>query len=91
MDLSYAANLEDYHLACAFDGQQAGFYIDVGAGHPVADNVSCWFYLQGWRGLVVEPQGQLIDLYPMVRPRDIPVTELLGRTSGSADSTSSSG
>jgi FkbM family methyltransferase len=85
MDLSYAANLEDYHLACAFDGQQTGFYIDVGAGHPVADNVSCWFYLRGWRGVVIEPQPQLIELYPLVRPRDIPVAQLLGRAPGSAE------
>ncbi len=85
MDLSYAANLEDYHLARAFKGQAGGFYIDVGAGHPVADNVSCWFYLKGWRGLVVEPQRQLIELYPLVRPRDIAVPKLLGRTHGEVD------
>ncbi len=85
MDLSYAANLEDYHLARAFEGQASGFYIDVGAGHPVADNVSCWFYLQGWRGLVVEPQRRLIELYPLVRPRDIAVPKLLGRTPGEVD------
>jgi FkbM family methyltransferase len=85
MDLSYAANLEDYHLARAFEGQASGFYIDVGAGHPVADNVSCWFYLKGWRGLVVEPQRQLIELYPLVRPRDVPVPLLLGRAAGEVD------
>jgi len=85
MGLSYAANLEDYHLACAFEGQASGFYIDVGAGHPVADNVSCWFYLKGWRGIVVEPQRQLIELYPLVRPRDIPVPKLLARAPGEVD------
>ena len=85
MDLSYAANLEDYHLARAFEGQASGFYIDVGAGHPVADNVSCWFYLEGWRGIVVEPQRQLVELYPLVRPRDIAVPKLLGRASGEVD------
>jgi len=35
MDLSYAQRLEDYHLACAFGDQATGFYVDVGAGHPV--------------------------------------------------------
>ena len=44
MPLSYTQNLEDYHLALAFAGQERGFYIDIGAGHPVADNVSLWFY-----------------------------------------------
>ena len=32
-------NLEDYHLSLAFEGQATGTYIDVGAGHPIADNV----------------------------------------------------
>src|SRR5829696_7633365 len=70
MKLSYAQRLEDYHLATAFGGQQSGFYVDIGAGHPVADNVSYWFYLRGWRGLVVEPQQRLAELYRHVRPRD---------------------
>ena len=85
MDLSYAQNLEDYHLARLFAGQADGFYIDVGAGHPVADNVSFWFYLQGWRGLVVEPQQDLAALYAHIRPRDIAVCGLVGRSTGEAD------
>ena len=85
MDLSYAQNLEDYHLARVFADQREGFYIDIGAGHPVADNVSFWFYLQGWRGIAVEPQKNLADLYAHVRPRDTAVCALLGRNTGEAD------
>ena len=85
MDLSYAQNLEDYHLAQAFAGQERGFYIDVGAGHPVADNVSCWFYLSGWRGIVVEPQADLLAMYAHVRPRDIRENRLVGRAAGRVD------
>src|SRR5262249_27170249 len=40
MDLSYSQNMEDYHLWLAFGGQRTGSYIDIGAGHPIADNVS---------------------------------------------------
>jgi FkbM family methyltransferase len=85
MALSYAQNLEDYHLSLAFAGQASGFYIDVGAGHPVADNVSFWFYERGWHGLVVEPQPELAALYAALRPRDVAVAELLGRQAGEAD------
>ena len=85
MDLSYAQNLEDYHLSVAFAGQKKGFYIDVGAGHPVADNVSCWFYLQGWHGIVAEPQENLLTLYGRLRPRDIREPRLIGRREGMAD------
>jgi FkbM family methyltransferase len=84
MQLSYAQNLEDYHLDLVFAGQEAGTYVDVGGGHPVADNVSFWFYLAGWRGLVVEPQQALAELYAHVRPRDRAVSCLAGRAEGEA-------
>jgi FkbM family methyltransferase len=85
MALSYAQNLEDYHLSLAFAGQQMGRYIDVGSGHPVADNVSFWFYERGWQGIVVEPQAELAGLYPRLRPRDIVVASLVGRECGETE------
>jgi FkbM family methyltransferase len=85
MELSYTQNLEDYHLSLAFSGQATGTYIDIGAGHPVADNVSFWFYERGWAGVVVEPQAELAALYPQLRPRDTLVRALIGRESGEHD------
>ena len=85
MDLSYSQNLEDYHLSLAFAGQATGTYIDIGAGHPIADNVSFWFYERGWQGIVVEPQAELAALYGRLRPRDIAVRGLVGKESGEAD------
>ena len=79
MELSYSQNLEDYHLSLAFAGQATGTYIDIGAGHPIADNVSFWFYERGWQGIVVEPQPELAALYRRLRPRDIAVRGLVGR------------
>src|SRR5258708_39877808 len=85
MDLSYTQNLEDYHLSLAFAGQRTGTYIDIGAGHPIADNVSFWFYERGWQGIVVEPQRKLVDLYAQVRPRDTRVCGLVGSRCGETD------
>lgn len=85
MDLSYAQHLEDYHLSLVFGGQAEGFYIDVGAGHPVADNASCWFYLKGWRGVVAEPQAELLSLYEHVRPRDIREGRVVAAAAGEAE------
>ncbi len=85
MQISYAQNLEDYHLDLVFEGRQSGTYVDVGGGHPVADNVSFWFYLKGWHGLVVEPQEALASLYAHVRPRDHTVSCLAGSTSGEVE------
>lgn len=85
MELSYSQNLEDYHLSIAFAGQATGTYIDIGAGHPIADNVSFWFYERGWRGVVVEPQSKLATLYPRLRPRDVLVDGLVGGECVEAD------
>ena len=84
MQLSYAQNMEDMHLACLFDAEPCGFYVDVGGGHPVADNVSFRSYLRGWRGLVVEPQAALHRLYAAVRPRDVAIDLLVGKAEGMA-------
>ncbi len=83
--LSYAQNMEDAVLARLFAGQTTGFYIDVGGGHAIADNVSYLFYEQGWRGIVVEPQESLGALYRQVRPRDVLVSALAGRAEGTLD------
>src|SRR5581483_5735108 len=85
MDLSYTQNMEDTHLWLAFGGRQRGTYIDIGAGHPIADNVSFFFYERGWKGIVVEPQQKLIDLYARLRPRDLAVCALIGTQPGTAD------
>lgn len=82
MILSYAQNMEDIVLARLFAGRATGFYIDVGGGHAVADNVTFLSYLAGWRGIVAEPQDGLARLYGRVRPRDIVSTALVGRSDG---------
>ena len=85
MDLSYTQNMEDTHLWLAFGGKRTGTYLDIGAGHPIADNVSFFFYERGWQGIAVEPQQKLVDLYARLRPRDAAVAALIGTQSGKAD------
>jgi len=84
LSLSYAQNYEDLHLARVFGDQPAGFYIDVGAGHPVHSNVSFLFYLRGWSGITVEPNPWLAQLSEAVRPRDRRIDSLLGAADGQA-------
>lgn len=82
--LSYAQRFEDFHLWRCFDGQASGFYVDVGAGHPVYDNVSFAFYLAGWRGIAVEPNPALAALNRAVRERDTLYEGLAGAAAGEA-------
>ncbi len=53
--ISYAQRFEDIYLMRCFGSRSDGFYIDIGSGHPVYDNVSFAFYLEGWHGVTVEP------------------------------------
>ncbi len=82
--ISYAQRYEDLHLLRAVGDREDGFYIDVGAGHPVYDNVSYLFYLKGWHGITVEPNPWLDELSAAVRPRDRRVRSLVGAAPGEA-------
>lgn len=69
--VSYAQNYEDVMLLRALRGVQRGFYIDVGAQHPVQDSVTRAFYEKGWRGINIEPVAQWFPLVAEDRPEDI--------------------
>ncbi len=58
--ISYAQVFEDIILFNVFKDIKQGFYIDVGANHPVYDSVTKVFYDKGWRGINIEP---LLDMY----------------------------
>jgi FkbM family methyltransferase len=85
MRLSYAQCLEDFHLDLVLHDVVDGLYVDIGGGHPIADNVSYHFYLKGWRGIVVEPQADLAALYAHLRPRDLTLNHLIGATDGEVE------
>jgi FkbM family methyltransferase len=81
---SYSQRFEDLYLMRCFAGRERGFYIDIGAGHPVYDNVSFAFYLKGWSGIAVEPNPRLARLAEAIRPRDRTINGLAGSVPGEA-------
>ena len=83
--ISYAQRFEDLYLLRCFAEQAAGFYIDIGSGHPVYDNVSFAFYLKGWSGVVAEPNPRLTALTRAVRPRDRIHEGIVGEATGNVD------
>lgn len=80
--ISYAQNFEDVMLWRCLGHIKNGFYIDVGAHHPVDDSVSLAFYENGWRGLHVEPSEFYSQLLRMHRPDEITLTKLLSDKNG---------
>jgi FkbM family methyltransferase len=84
MFVSYAQNLEDVILARCFPGKTDGFYVDVGASHPVIDSVTHAFYERGWRGINIEPLPDRIAELAYARPRDINLRLALADQPGQA-------
>ncbi len=69
--ISYAQNREDVILNALLKEAKSGFYVDVGANHPVQDSVTKIFYDRGWRGINLEPAEHLHAQLALARPRDI--------------------
>ena len=66
--ISYAQNFEDAMLWRALKHVERGFYVDIGAQHPIIDSVSKGFYEKGWRGVHVEPVPAWAALLRTDRP-----------------------
>ena len=69
--LSYAQNREDVLLHRLFIDRANGFYIDVGACHPVFHSVTKLSYDRGWNGINIEPMPSMFQMLTRDRPRDI--------------------
>jgi len=70
--VSYAQTCEDVILNRIFRHVNDGFYIDIGAYHPVIGSVTKAFYDRGWCGINVEP-ASIFEELRRARPRDINV------------------
>ncbi len=47
-----------------------GFYVDVGAHHPVRYSNTYYFYNKGWKGINIEPTPTAIRPFKILRSRD---------------------
>ena len=69
--VSYAQNHEDLIVSGFFPDVETGFYVDVGANHPVRHSVTKILYDKGWRGINIEPNIDLFKLVEKYRPSDV--------------------
>lgn len=80
--ISYAQNYEDVMLWRALKDIKNGTYIDVGANDPVIDSVTKAFYINGWRGINIEPIEYLLNKLKLDRPEDINLQVAASNMSG---------
>lgn len=80
--VSFAQECEDLLLMHQFPKKKRGFYVDVGALHPIRFSNTFAFYRKGWTGLVIEPNPEAIRQFGKVRKKDIFVEEGVAGSEG---------
>lgn len=68
---AFAQEGEDLVLARLFGEKNTGFYVDVGAHHPMRHSNTYSFYRRGWRGINIDATPGSMVPFRRFRPRDI--------------------
>jgi FkbM family methyltransferase len=72
---SYSQEGEDLILDRIFDGKREGYYVDIGAFHPVRFSNTYLFYRRGWSGITIDARPGSSGLFKKIRPRDISIEQ----------------
>ena len=67
----YSSEGEDLFLKKKLNLKKKGFYVDVGAYHPIRKSNTMILYQNGWRGINIDANQFSIDLFNFVRPHDV--------------------
>jgi len=67
----YGQDGEDLILDRLLEYQAKGFYVDVGAHHPVRFSNTYLFYRRGWHGINIDAMPGSMKQFNRARPRDI--------------------
>lgn len=80
---SFAQHGEDVEIMRLLNENNAkGCYVDIGCNHPFKINNTYLLYLNGWRGLCVDPLPRFTGLYEKWRPEDLFECVGIGEQSG---------
>ena len=69
---------EDLILKRLLPTDKKGFYVDVGAHHPIRFSNTYLFYKMGWRGINIDPRPGIMDIFNAIRPDDINIEVAIG-------------
>jgi hypothetical protein len=79
---SYSQEGEDRILARLFDRAPEGFYVDVGAHHPMRFSNTFLFYRRGWSGVNIDATPGSMRLFDKFRSRDTNIEVGIGLATG---------
>lgn len=69
--VSYSQEGEDIILRHMLSGISAGFFVDIGAHHPIRFSNTKYFYDTGWSGINIDPIPGIMEIFKKVRSRDV--------------------
>ncbi len=75
--LSHSQFGEDMVVRFLTNDIKNGFYLDIGAHHPVYYSNTYHFYCKGWKGINIDAAPGAMDNFQVLRPRDINLEILL--------------
>jgi methyltransferase FkbM-like protein len=75
---SYSQEGEDRILDRLFGPVAKGFYVDVGAHHPIRFSNTFLFYRRGWRGVNIDAMPGSMRLFEKYRSRDTNIEAGIG-------------
>ena len=79
---SYAMDSEDLAIKQYTYNIKNGFYVDVGAHHPVQRSNTCLLYQSGWRGINIDINEFSLDLFNFLRPDDVNIQRAISDYNG---------
>jgi hypothetical protein len=81
-NLCYGQDGEDLILDRMLERKASGFYVDVGAHHPVRFSNTYLFYKRGWCGVNIDAMPGSMQKFNKIRPRDINIECGVASSSG---------
>lgn len=82
LNLSFSQEGEDMVIDELLKGKKEGFYVDLGAHHPIHLSNTYKFYIRGWKGVNVDAMPGSMELFKRYRSRDINVEAGVSDVSG---------
>lgn len=81
---SYSQDGEDVTLAAFFQDRKhyKGYFVDIGAHHPVRFSNTWMFYKKGWKGINIDPTPGSMKSFNWLRRRDINLEIGIGSEAG---------
>ena len=79
---SYAMDGEDTAISVFNKKKDKGFYVDIGAHHPIQRNNTNLLFQKGWEGINVDVNEFSIDLFNFLRPNDLNLLAAISDSEG---------